>query len=106
MRRREFQLTEGGSQKFWAIKVEGSRFFVQFGRIGTAGQTQSKKFDHPVYARKAADKLIAEKIKKGYVEVAPQPTPVKPKKAPAEVAAAAPLEVTHAIDLAPTDWYL
>jgi predicted DNA-binding WGR domain protein len=42
---------------------------VQFGRIGTAGQTQTKTFSSADAAQKAADKLIAEKTGKGYVEV-------------------------------------
>jgi predicted DNA-binding WGR domain protein len=114
MRWREFQLTEGGSRKFWAIKVEGSRFYVRFGRLGTTGQTQSKKFDHPALAKQAADKLIAEKTRKGYAEVGTTAAPAKAAKtkkaaapAPQEApAAAAPLEVTHTIDLAPTSWYV
>jgi predicted DNA-binding WGR domain protein len=117
MSRREFQFSEGGSQKFWAIDVDGPRFTVQFGRIGTAGQTQTKKFKSEVEAQKAADKLIAEKTKKGYAEVGAAAAPATPAKAakpnkaaapaPSKApAAAAPLEVTHAIDLDPTDWYL
>src|SRR5262249_45835176 len=66
MSRREFHYQEGNSQKFWAIDVAGSRFTVQFGRLGTAGQTQTKEFGSDQEAQKAADKLIAEKTKKGY----------------------------------------
>jgi predicted DNA-binding WGR domain protein len=48
---REFQLVEGKSAKFWAIEVAGEQYTVRFGRIGTAGQTQSKEFDSPAEAR-------------------------------------------------------
>jgi hypothetical protein len=35
--RREYQLVEGSSNKFWAITLDGTRHTVEFGRIGTAG---------------------------------------------------------------------
>jgi DNA ligase-1 len=65
---RRFEFSEGGSNKFWDIAVTGGEVSVRFGRIGTNGQTQTKKFPDPTAAAKHADKLIAEKIEKGYVE--------------------------------------
>jgi predicted DNA-binding WGR domain protein len=56
------------SNKFWSIEVTGSSFTVTFGRVGTAGQTQEKSFADETTCWKEADKLIAEKIKKGYME--------------------------------------
>jgi predicted DNA-binding WGR domain protein len=56
------------SNKFWSIDVTGSSFTVTFGRVGTAGQNQEKSFADETTCRKEADKLIAEKRKKGYVE--------------------------------------
>jgi predicted DNA-binding WGR domain protein len=47
---------------------DGSSFTVAFGRVGTAGQTQEKSFASETTCRKEADKLIAEKKKRGYVE--------------------------------------
>ncbi len=67
--RREYQLIEGTSAKFWAIEVLDDSYTVQFGRIGTAGQTQVKEFDSAAGARRAAEKIIAEKVGKGYTEV-------------------------------------
>ena len=61
MSRREFHFQEGTSSKFWAIEVTGSRFTVQFGRIGSAGQTKTQEFGSDQEAQKAADKLIAGK---------------------------------------------
>jgi predicted DNA-binding WGR domain protein len=69
--RREFELVAGRSQKFWAIEVLGESYTVQFGRIGTTGQTQTKEFTAAAEARSAAEKLIAEKIAKGYTEKNP-----------------------------------
>jgi len=43
---------------------------VRFGRIGTPGQSQTKNFSDAEHARRESDKLIAEKLKKGYVEKA------------------------------------
>jgi predicted DNA-binding WGR domain protein len=69
MARREFQFQDGNSDKFWAIDLEGNSFTVQFGRMGTVGQTQTKAFRSAAEAEKACEKLIAEKAKKGYQEV-------------------------------------
>src|SRR5262249_26287511 len=66
--KRHFEFSEGGSNKFWEIAVSGSEVTVRFGRIGTNGQTQTKKLPEPAAATKHADKLIAEKVDKGYVE--------------------------------------
>ncbi|MFO0953039.1 MAG: WGR domain-containing protein [Isosphaeraceae bacterium] len=70
MSRREFHLVEGKSSKFWAIELDGSSHTVHFGRIGTAGQTSRKEFGNEAAARTSYDKLVAEKVNKGYTEVA------------------------------------
>ena len=66
MSRREFQLVEGTSRKFWAIELDGKAHTVRFGRIGTTGQSQRKEFPTDAEAEASHDKLIAEKVKKGY----------------------------------------
>jgi predicted DNA-binding WGR domain protein len=116
MSRREFHFTEGGSSKFWAIEVDGPRFTVQYGRLGTAGQAQTKEFQNDAEAKKAADKLIAEKTKKGYAEVgsaasAPAAKPVKarPKAAeppgpPAALPGPAAPAVTRRAEFEAPDW--
>ena len=65
---RRFELSEGSSNKFWEIRVEGESHTVRYGKIGTDGQTKTKDFDSASAARVDADKLIAEKTKKGYEE--------------------------------------
>lgn len=65
---RTFVFTDAKSNKFWNIDLQGSRFTVQFGKVGTKGQTQVKDFPDARQARKAHDKLVAEKLGKGYVE--------------------------------------
>jgi predicted DNA-binding WGR domain protein len=66
--KRVFVFQDFKSQKFWSIDREGNSFTVNYGRLGTDGQTQEKTFASPEEAEKQADKLIAEKTKKGYVE--------------------------------------
>ncbi|HZU98933.1 MAG TPA: WGR domain-containing protein, partial [Planctomycetota bacterium] len=70
MSRREFQFTDEKSNKFWAIAREGSSTTVEWGRIGTKGQSKTKDFPDEGAAQKSCDKLVAEKLKEGYQEVA------------------------------------
>ena len=41
---RTFQFSDAKSHKFWAIDVQGKSFTVTFGKVGTAGQSQTKTF--------------------------------------------------------------
>lgn len=66
---RVFLCTEGGACKFWCVKVAGNIQTVRYGRIGTEGHGLIKAFEGPVAATKATQKLIAEKLGKGYREV-------------------------------------
>jgi DNA ligase-1 len=66
---RRFEMVDGGSAKFWEVTVTGSAFAVRYGRIGTNGQTQVKSFTSPAEASSAAEKLVSEKVGKGYREV-------------------------------------
>lgn len=75
---RRFRCEQGTSRKFWHVKVEGGDLTVHFGRIGTSGQTKSKKLPSEITARREAEALIAEKLRKGYVEEASTaPAPVE-----------------------------
>jgi predicted DNA-binding WGR domain protein len=65
---RYFEFIGGSSQKFWEISVSGKSFTVRFGRIGTPGQSQTKPFSDEAKSQREAGHLIAEKLKKGYVE--------------------------------------
>ena len=66
--KRVFVYQDFKSQKFWSIDVRGTDVIVNYGKLGTDGQTQVKNFSSAGEAEKAAGKLIAEKTKKGYVE--------------------------------------
>ncbi len=65
---RHFEFSEGSSNKFWEITLEGTSFTTKFGKIGTSGQESVKEWDSEEKAKKEYDKLVAEKVKKGYVE--------------------------------------
>jgi predicted DNA-binding WGR domain protein len=75
---RRFEFQEGGSAKFWEIRLDGTSHIVRFGKIGTTGQEKAKDFGSDGAAQKDYDKLIAEKTKKGYSEVAGAGPPVPP----------------------------
>ncbi|HUA66093.1 MAG TPA: AAA domain-containing protein [Alphaproteobacteria bacterium] len=65
---RHFEFVGGSSRKYWEISMSGNSFTVRFGRIGTPGQSQTKAFADETKAKNEAAALIAEKLKKGYVE--------------------------------------
>ncbi|EKS00371.1 WGR domain-containing protein [Leptospira mayottensis] len=55
------------SDKFWSIDITGNTFTITYGKIGAAGQTQTKKFKDETACLKEAQKLFNEKLKKGYL---------------------------------------
>ncbi len=61
-----YEFSEGTSNKFWEINLSGKSFTTTYGKIGTSGQTTIKQFKTDAEAKKEYDKLIAEKVKKGY----------------------------------------
>jgi len=65
---RYFEFIGGTSAKFWEISTSGSEVTIRFGRIGSAGQTQTKEFPDTAAATRHVEKLIAEKTAKGYRE--------------------------------------
>ena len=66
-----YEFSEGTSNKFWEIRLEGSAFVTRYGKIGTPGQQTLKEFGDAAAAKKEYDKLVAEKTKKGYEETTP-----------------------------------
>ena len=67
---RRFEFISGKSAKFWQTSIEDCTVIVMFGRIGVDGQQVTKSFDNQASAQKHADKMIGEKLRKGYLEVA------------------------------------
>ena len=60
------QLVEGSSKKFWRARVEGGTLYVNYGRLGTTGQTQVKVLGAEPKARAELDKVAGSKRRKGY----------------------------------------
>lgn len=98
MTKRMFEFSEGTSNKFWEIWSDGSEVHTRYGKIGTAGQTTVKDEGDDAKAAKLYAKLVAEKTKKGYVEVGggSSATPAKAEPAKAAPAKAAPAKAAKA----------
>jgi len=87
---RRFEYVGGTSEKFWEVERDGTEVTVRFGRLGTNGQTQTKRLGSDAAATAHVDRLVAEKVKKGYVEgvasaATTPPAPVAPSAPAAEV---------------------
>ena len=83
---RHFIFQDEKSHKFWAVEQQGNELHINWGKVGTNGQSQVKSFADAAAAAKAELKLIAEKTKKGYVENASANVHIPPiTKATAEV---------------------
>ena len=67
--KRRFEFVSGSSDKFWELSVGGKEVVVRFGRNGTDGQSSTKTFADNASAEKHAQKVIRDKIAKGYKEV-------------------------------------
>jgi predicted DNA-binding WGR domain protein len=62
------ELVDESSSKFWRARIDGASLYVNFGRIGTTGQTQVKQLASSAEAEKELAKLEREKRKKGYAD--------------------------------------
>jgi predicted DNA-binding WGR domain protein len=67
------------SDKFWQIEVNGFSFTVTYGKTGTAGSSQTKVFDSDEKCLKEAEKILNDKLRKGYTKsegesISSQPT--------------------------------
>ena len=66
---RRFEFVDSTSNKFWEVDVKGETLNITFGKIGTKGQSKPKDLATPEKAKAEMEKLIKEKMGKGYVEV-------------------------------------
>lgn len=65
---RYFEYVDEKSSKFWEIVVEGCDVTTRYGRIGSKGRSTNKTRSDKEDAAAFVEKLIAEKIDKGYQE--------------------------------------
>ncbi len=80
-----YEFSEGSSNKFWEIKLDGSSFTTTYGKIGASGATTIKTWKDAAQAKLEYDKLVADKTKKGYALVGGKAAP-KTAAAPAKAA--------------------
>ena len=67
--KRRFIYQDAKSDKFWDIEFEGTTQTVVYGKTGTAGREAVKEFATAEECTKESEKLIAQKLKKGYTEL-------------------------------------
>ena len=58
----------GDSNKFWTIEQFDNKYIVQWGKLGTEGRSNEKEFATKDECLKEIEKLIKEKMGKGYSE--------------------------------------
>ena len=58
--------TDMGSNKFWESAIEDVKLIIRFGKIGTKGQVNIKTFSSQELAKKEREKVVKEKLNKGY----------------------------------------
>lgn len=56
----------GSAHKFYEVVVDGTRVTIRYGRIGDQGQSKVSSFADAQKAQAAAQKKVAEKMRKGY----------------------------------------
>lgn len=66
---RYFEFVGGSSAKFWEITPTNNSVTVRFGRIGTSGQSQTTPMASLDVAQRHAERLIRQKLAKGYIEI-------------------------------------
>lgn len=60
--------TDDRSNKFWRARTKGNTLYINYGRVGTAGQTSVKKLANAEEAAATLVKQADGKRRKGYVE--------------------------------------
>jgi predicted DNA-binding WGR domain protein len=69
---RTFVFKDAKSNNFWNIELDGNVCRIHYGRVGTKGKHTVKHVQFAPNAQEVHDKLIAEKLAKGYVETTPK----------------------------------
>jgi predicted DNA-binding WGR domain protein len=59
----------GTSKKFWEVELQGKSLTTRYGRIGAVARETKNSFANAAEGQRTFDKLVAEKIAKGYREV-------------------------------------
>ncbi|MBI3946064.1 MAG: DUF4240 domain-containing protein [Armatimonadetes bacterium] len=75
--RREFCYQDDRSNKFWTIEREGTTVLTTWGRIGARAREARKEYPSEDDAQRAHDRLVAAKLREGYVERAIADVPAR-----------------------------
>ncbi|WP_062433929.1 DUF4132 domain-containing protein [Herbidospora daliensis] len=65
---RKLTYVGGDSAKFWHVRQDATELVIRYGRLDAEGRTQVTSFDSEAAATAAVEKLVAEKLRKGYTE--------------------------------------
>ena len=65
---RAYVFNDEKSHKFWWCETLDHELLVNHGKFGSTGKYQIKQFDTAEATNAAADKLVRQKLAKGYVE--------------------------------------
>lgn len=68
-RERRFEFIQGNQAKFWSVSRRGASLTVASGRIGGAAKSRTKQLADYMAAEQEFDRLIRDKLRRGYVEV-------------------------------------
>lgn len=81
---RRFEIVEASKATFWTIEVTESSHVERSGAVDTPGFPRTRSFPSPAAAVADAEKLIAEKLRKGWIEIrsALRPRPATTAEAP------------------------
>ena len=71
---RRFEYIQGNQAKFWEVTRRGATLTMASGRIGGNAKTRTKQLADYMAAEQEFDRLIRDKLRRGYVEVQ-EPTP-------------------------------
>lgn len=66
---RRFEYVQGNQAKFWQIARRGAQLTIGSGRIGGTAKERTKEFMDYMAAEQEFDRLIRDKLRRGYVEV-------------------------------------
>ncbi|MEQ1507346.1 MAG: WGR domain-containing protein [Myxococcota bacterium] len=66
---RRFEFIQGNQAKFWEVTRRGATLTVASGRIGGPAKTRTKQLADYMVAEQEFDRLIRDKLRRGYVEV-------------------------------------
>lgn len=58
-----------GSNKFYIMRLKGAEIETQYGKIGTAPPSHTKSFKNGLIAQREFDRILDQKLKKGYTVI-------------------------------------